>query len=531
MAQLDIKVTEKLTIPTAKNVLEDWLAKNFRIEQTKEGYRSSCLHFLKSIYGEEYNDINHATVGIDRYLNENRNFIDDFRLAIQWMNNTSLTPSAINSYSARLKKFFSRHGKKITEEEWKDMKLALIPANVVSTQDEVLTKEQFRNILKYLSIQGKAIALFLLSTGCRIGETLKLNIQDINLDADPPEARITSRSSKKGVGGRTVFMSYEARDAVRDWLNLKETKIKKAGGHGEYSKDLVFGGIIIESFGISWRKALERANLAKKDSVTTIRLYHVHTLRKFFSTAMSEAGLQESIIHAWMGHKGYLDSAYKRYTKEKLAQMYREHMDAVTIYEYSSSRDVQALKEEMQKSIEDAKNAVQENIKLKENEQYLRDVFKEYGVTNNRPIPEMMVDLVHKLKDQLQVAIPQPIKSEPVTPSKSEPTQVTQKSEDKETMPPPPIKPKEIPEQPTSFEPRRMVIDIKACPMKSNYVHKSVDCEECKRQNMKQYSDCYRMHALVKAGSVNDQRRELFKFALIPGTNSYQLEKTSVTQV
>jgi hypothetical protein len=100
-------------------------------------------------------------------------------------------------------------------------------------------------------------------------------------------------------------------------------------------------------------------------------------------------------------------------------------------------------------------------------------------------------------------------------------------------MPPPPIKPKEIPELPEpnpTLTPRRMVIDIKACPMKSNYVHKSVDCEECKRQNMKQYADCYRMHALVKAGSVNDQRRTLFEFALIPGTNSYQLEKTSVTE-
>lgn len=89
---------------------------------------------------------------------------------------------------------------------------------------------------------------------------------------------------------------------------------------------------------------------------------------------------------------------------------------------------------------------------------------------------------------------------------------------------PEPIKPKEIPE----LAPRRLVIDKRACPLKSDYVRISVDCEECKRQNMKQYADCYKMRALIKAGSINEERRVLFKFALNPETNRYELEKTDV---
>jgi len=410
MAQLEGNKTEKVTIPTTKNILEEWLGKSFRNEETKHAYRVSCLRFLKAIYGDEYKEGSQVNEGIDRYLSEPRVFMDDFRLAIQWMNKNNLCPGSINVSCSILRKFFSRHGYRITEEDWQDMKRALIPTNVVSTQDEVLGKEQFREVLKYLSIHAKAVALFLLSTGCRIGETLKLDIQNVDLDADPPEARITPATSKKGVGGRTVFMSYEARDAMRDWLKIKETK-QKAGGRGEYSKDSVFGGIEPQTFRHTWTKALKRANLGKQDTVSRISVYHVHTLRKFFSTAMSEAGLQESIVHAWMGHKGYLDSAYKRYTKDALRQMYKDHMDAVTIFEYSAEHDVQALKEEYQKGIQDAKNAMQENIKLKENERYLNRAFQQFGVDiknvdgTARPIQEMMVDLARKLIAQAQTAM------------------------------------------------------------------------------------------------------------------------------
>jgi integrase len=478
MAQYRENETEKATIATTKNILEDWLRKNFRNEATKNGYRQSCLRFLKAIYGEDYKEIGQANEGIDRYFGEAREFIDDFKLLIQWMNNNNFCPMTINSTCGCLRKFFSRHGHKITDEDWKDMKLALIPANVVSTQDEILSKEEFRNVLKYLSIHAKAIALFLLSTGCRIGESLKLDIQNVDLDADPPEARITPATSKKGVGGRTVFMSYEARDSVRDWLKIKGTK-KKAGGQGEYSKDLVFGGIAAQAFGKAWRKALERANLGKRDSVSTNSIYHVHTLRKFFSTAMSEAKVQESIVHAWEGHKAYLDDAYKRYTKDALRQMYKDHMDAVTIFEYSAAHDVQALKEEMQKSIENAKNAMQENIKLKENERYLRQTFQEFGVTNNRPIQEMMVDLVHKLIANVQKEIPQPTKSEPATPIQvvQNPSIVNdheQTAQSKEVATP---------------EPKLQTPEWVACP--TGIWVKKQDCEQqCKTSTFKQYSFC-----------------------------------------
>jgi len=69
--------------------------------------------------------------------------------------------------------------------------------------------------------------LFLLSIGARIGETLKLKIADLELDADPLMAHIRPEYTKGGYGGRTVFMTYEACDAIREWLQIKNTVIEK----------------------------------------------------------------------------------------------------------------------------------------------------------------------------------------------------------------------------------------------------------------------------------------------------------------
>jgi integrase len=52
-----------------------------------------------------------------------------------------------------------------------------------STPDKIPTKAQLRSILNYMDIKGRAIILFLASTGCRIGETLRLKKIDLKLRA------------------------------------------------------------------------------------------------------------------------------------------------------------------------------------------------------------------------------------------------------------------------------------------------------------------------------------------------------------
>jgi len=387
MSTLDKFVTQKKEdlpppAPSKKmGTLEEWLENNFRVEETKRNYRKTLLVFVKAIYGKDkYDSIQKVNDGVEQYLNEPRTFLEDFKKFVRYMNSEKYAASSIHNTCTAVKKFFDRQGLEIAKRDWDDMKTSLLPINVTATQDDILTKEQLRSVLNHMSISGKAVALFLLSTGARIGETMKLRIEDLDLDADPPQVNIRPQYTKKGVGGRVIWMSYEARDALKEWLKVKDLR-RKRGTNKPFPKDMVFG-FEAQNFRVMWKRALRRTGLDKKDSTTGYLIYHIHTLRKFFSTQMSEATVQESVIHAWMGHKGYLDSAYKRYTKEKLAQMYRDHMDAISIYGSGVSS-------EFTKKLEE----IESQVKEKDAElQMVHETLDKLGIPNDRPLEQRLLE-------------------------------------------------------------------------------------------------------------------------------------------
>jgi Site-specific recombinase XerD len=381
-----------------KNVVKEWLTKNFRHEHTRRSYRKGLNDFAHAIYGAESN----YRIGIDRYFNETRDYLDDFKTFVAYLNQEGFASTTIHLRVSLVKKFFSRHERKISQENWEDIKRTLMPMHFVTTQDEVLNKEQLRDILQHLTVSGRALTLFLISTGARIGETLKLTVDDLNLESDPPQVNVRPQYTKKGVGGRVIWFSYEARDAIKEWLKDKKGKKKRGPRQGEgFSKNLVFG-FTAGNFGNMWRSALTKTELEKKDPTTKILIFHVHTLRKFFSTAMSEAGVQESIIHAWMGHKGYLDSAYKRYTKEKLAQMYKDQMDAVSIYGSGSDSEFKQKLEAVEK----------ESKQDKEELRKVDEMLDKLGISNDRSREERLLEYFRTIQTK---QIPQLNKVEPST--------------------------------------------------------------------------------------------------------------------
>ena len=94
--------------------------------------------------------------------------------------------------------------------------------------------------VNYADIKARALILFLLSSGGRTGEALQLLEEDIDLEADPPRAHIRREYTKAGVGERTVFFSYEARDAIRDWLQVKDSLDKRGRGDSYKGDKRVF---------------------------------------------------------------------------------------------------------------------------------------------------------------------------------------------------------------------------------------------------------------------------------------------------
>jgi len=89
-----------------------------------------------------------------------------------------------------------------------------------------------------------------------------------------------------------------------------------------------------------------------RDKVTGRRVYHLHSLRKFFRTKI---GLDLDVTHALMGHTEYLDDAYLRLEEEgEIAKAYLEAMPNVSVYQVEDHE----LREQ-------ASVIEQENVKLK----------------------------------------------------------------------------------------------------------------------------------------------------------------------
>lgn len=208
------------------------------------------------------------------------------------------------------------------------------------------TKEMLKQILVHSNIKGRAMVLFLVSSGARIGETLQLKKQDLDLDADPPRAHIRAEYTKGGVGARTVYFSYEARDTIKEWFKVKDT-MKKTTGES-FSGDKVFPWNS-HTARFMFYLACDKAGIDSRDTTTNRRKIHLHSLRKFFRTKIRLEDLD--ITNALMGHAEYLDDSYLRLDEEgEIAQAYLKAMSNVSIYqieELEVSKAVEPLQKEL----------------------------------------------------------------------------------------------------------------------------------------------------------------------------------------
>lgn len=304
-----------------------WL-QEFKSYNTQRAYRTAIRKF-KEVIGID---------DLEKYLESNPDTEGDIRKFLQALDGK---PSkTVTSYTGAVKVFFQDQGVKVSDEAWnKIRRRGFMPKRVkAETRDKKPTKQMLKKILNYADLKARAQTLFLTSSGARIGETLQLVKDDFNFNSDPPRVHIRAKITKGGVGERIAYFSYEARDAIQDWLKIKDT-LTKRGTNGDFSGERVFAWNSA-SARFMWNLACDKAGIGDRDKRTGRRVYHLHSLRKFFRTKI---GLDLDIIHALMGHAEYLDDAYLRLEeKGEIAVAYLEAMPNVSVYQVED----QDLKEE-----------------------------------------------------------------------------------------------------------------------------------------------------------------------------------------
>nr|NIM44154.1 tyrosine-type recombinase/integrase [Nitrososphaeria archaeon]NIN53610.1 tyrosine-type recombinase/integrase [Nitrososphaeria archaeon]NIQ34131.1 tyrosine-type recombinase/integrase [Nitrososphaeria archaeon] len=87
-----------------------------------------------------------------------------------------------------------------------------------------------------MDVKGKALFLILLSSGMRIGECLKLKLDDVDLDREysvenevitVPTIEIQGEYTKTG-NPRVTFISNETKEIINEWFKIREKYIKTA---------------------------------------------------------------------------------------------------------------------------------------------------------------------------------------------------------------------------------------------------------------------------------------------------------------
>jgi len=332
--------------PTNHQPIQEFL-ELYNKERTVYTYQSGVRAFLDCVYDrprvkargfkgrqkhEEYEAL------ARQYLSEDRDIGRDLLLFAAMFKDKP--PYTARIYMTAVREFLDYHGIELSKRELKNVRRKM-PKGKSRTTEKIIDTEILQSLFHQMDTKGRAFFLLLTSSGTRIGEALQLELDDIDLQATPCKVTIRQEYTKNSEQ-RITFISDEARSALKEWLKIRqnylESSINRNSGlvREGISKEKSADDSRIFPFAIStastvWKTALKNAELASKDRNTDRIQIRPHSLRKFFR---SQAALHipVDVVEAMMGHEGYLTGAYRRYSDDQMATLYRKAEQALTVF-------------------------------------------------------------------------------------------------------------------------------------------------------------------------------------------------------
>lgn len=295
------------------------------------GYRSAIQGFLRCMYGLQKTGSDGKKIAhdyeslFDTYLSDKkRDKIADITAYSACLVRESVSKQSARQQLTYAVKFLRAHGVNILKDDIQDIKREA--KGGAATIDKVMDHNVICKALKGSDIRSRALILVLASSGMRIGELLSLSMSDVDLNTNPAMINIRAENSKNGQG-RFTFLTSEAKEAVLDYLKVRDSYIVRADKHAEVlgvaprkESDLLFP-VTDSSVNKMWETMLKNAGLYTRDEKSGRNQYRIHSLRKFFISQLSMAGARTLAEHL-AGHTGYLDASYRQVSPEFAAREY-----------------------------------------------------------------------------------------------------------------------------------------------------------------------------------------------------------------
>jgi integrase len=261
-------------------------------------------------------------------------------------------PKTLGVLLSSIRVFLTENDVEVPEVFWRRLRRRRKGSRAI-TAFRVPSVAELRRILTHMDVKGRALFLMMASSGMRIGEALALRLGDIEVEdseekiRDPVLIRISAGSAKSG-NGRIAFISYEAREALQEWLRVRENYLKAAVGKSSiHTKNPVDERLFPFDPGVAhmqWRGAISKAGLGKRDPTSGKWTLTPHSLRKFCRTRMGSV-IQQDVAEALIGHEAFLTEVYRRHSEEDLAEFYKEAEPALLIFH--AAEEVSNLRKEV----------------------------------------------------------------------------------------------------------------------------------------------------------------------------------------
>lgn len=331
-------MSKKPKTPTnEEDVIERFLKLNNYAKKTQKLYKHSITKYFR--YLKTYNQnpkkeeppVYLYTKTPNEYIKSDRDFETDVReFALYISNNAPLTQKVLLN---GVKQFLEEYDIDIRNKIWKKIRNQR-KGNKPLTLDKIPDNEDLKRILSDGNIKCKSYFLMLSSSGLREGEGCGIKWDDIELENR--KIHIRAEIAKNNCY-RYVYFSPEAKEHLLMWKDIYDNWTPKAGKEHKQKclenkqDNRVFP--FSESTAIwMWNNLIEKSGYDKRDKVTNRRIYHIHTLRKYFETKLINTGMVEPAVQKLLGHEGYLNGSYYRIPEEELKEMYEEHSPALSVF-------------------------------------------------------------------------------------------------------------------------------------------------------------------------------------------------------
>lgn len=278
------------------------------------------------------------------------------------------SPNYITNLIATVKSFYSEY-----EIELPKIRCNLKQEEQLITTQDIITKKQIQQALKYCNTKFKAIILLMMSSGMGSSEIRHLTINDFitsqnitikdSFDIDELLEKLDKKRNEIGTWSirrfktnmpYVTFNSPESTAAIIDYLHYR-TEHRSPGKHIKSTDNFLFEArgnqMSLRGIMAYFERLNDRCNFG---FLGRQRFFRSHGLRKFFASTLKNNGM-DTIDAEWLiGHK--LHPVTGTYIKPDIYRLKKEYMDILPHLSLSSVETItiesEAVKE-LKKSFEE----------------------------------------------------------------------------------------------------------------------------------------------------------------------------------